>query len=108
MHEFKYGQERVHRDQLNQYLAEKRKAGNFKVLDVGGSVGPWFRDNCDAILDFVPPVQKFDGDFIEGNITLPEGWDQCLNYVKDNLLLICYRRLLRQDGLEFLVNRWNS
>lgn len=107
MHEFKYGQERVHRDQLNQYLAEKRKAGNFKVLDVGGSVGPWFRDNCDAILDFVPPVQKFDGDFIEGNITLPEGWDQCLNYVKDNGkfdFVICRQTLEDISHPEFVVN----
>ena len=45
MHKFSYNYEQHHKDELNRFLSEKRKDGNFKVLDVGGSVGPWFWDN---------------------------------------------------------------
>ncbi len=57
MHNFLYGYEEDHKASLNQFLAEKRSQNNFKVLDVGGSVGPWFWNNTDVIFDFIPPPQ---------------------------------------------------
>lgn len=107
MHEFSYNYEEEHKNQLNEYLKEKRKNKNFKVLDIGGSVGPWFWDNTDVILDFVPP-NGFHGQYIEGNITQPEGWDQLNMWIKENKkfdFVICRQTLEDISHPEFVVNQ---
>jgi len=107
MHNFSYGYEEPNRDELNQFLTKKRKDGNFKVLDVGGAVGPWFWKNTDVIMDFVCP-KGFDGQYIEGNITQPEGWEQIFTWVKDNKkfdFVICRQTLEDISHPEFVVNQ---
>ncbi len=63
MHNFLYGYEEDHKASLNQFLAEKRIDNNFKVLDVGGSVGPWFWDKTDVIFDLIPPTTNYGNTF---------------------------------------------
>ena len=93
MHSFLYDYEENHKAELNQYLSDKRKDGNFKVLDVGGSVGHWFWDKTDVIFDIIPPTTAygttFSGEYISGNATLPEGWKKLNDYIKNNGSCIC-------------------
>ena len=81
MHNFSYGYESDHKNKLNLYLSNQKETNEFKVLDVGGAVGPWFWENTDVIFDIIPPTtnysKSFDGEYISGNATLPEG---CLLY----------------------------
>ena len=88
MHNFLYGYEEDHKASLNQFLAEKITDNNFKVLDVGGSVGPWFWDKTDVIFDLIPPTKNygntFNGEYISGNATLPEGWNNLNDYIEKN------------------------
>ena len=76
--------ENTHKQQLNQFLKSKRTNGDYKVIDIGGSVGNWFNDNIDAIMDFFPPKTDFDGTFFKGDITKQSGWDNILEYVGKN------------------------
>ena len=100
MQEFTYGYEIDGINKLHEFLTNKKSQGNYKVLDVGGSVGPWFWDSTDAILDFLPPSTgnkiappeglnispptNFEGEFFQGDITLPEGWDEINKSVMNN------------------------
>ena len=107
MHDFSYDYEDPHKSQLNQYLADKRKGGDFKVLDVGGAVGPWFWDNTDVVMDFVPP-RGFAGTYVEGNITQPEGWENIDSWIADNGrfdFVICRQTLEDISHPEFVVNQ---
>ena len=112
MHSFLYDYEENHKAELNQYLSDKRKDGNFKVLDVGGSVGHWFWDKTDVIFDIIPPTTAygttFSGEYISGNATLPEGWKKLNAYIKDNGkfdFVICRQTLEDLGHPEFVVNQ---
>ena len=112
MHNFLYGYEEDHKASLNQFLAEKRSQNNFKVLDVGGSVGPWFWNNTDVIFDFIPPTTNhgniFSGEYISGNATLPEGWKNLNDYIEKNGVfdfVICRQTLEDLSHPEFVVNQ---
>ncbi len=90
MHNFLYGYEEDHKVELNEYLLEKKRNGNFKVLDVGGSVGHWFWDKTDVIA------------------TLPEGWKNLNSYIKKNGkfdFVICRQTLEDLGHPEFVVNQ---
>ena len=112
MHSFLYDYEENHKAELNQYLSDKRKDGNFKVLDVGGSVGHWFWDKTDVIFDIIPPTTAygttFSGEYISGNATLPEGWKKLNAYIKNNGkfdFVICRQTLEDLGHPEFVVNQ---
>ena len=112
MHNFLYGDEEDHKASLNQFLVEKRTENNFKVLDVGGSVGPWFWDNTDVIFDFIPPTTNygntFNGEYINGNATLPEGWKNLDDYIEKNGkfdFVICRQTLEDLSHPELVVNK---
>ena len=112
MHNFLYGYEEDHKASLNKFLAEKRSQNNFKVLDVGGSVGPWFWNNTDVIFDFIPPTTNhgniFSGEYISGNATLPEGWKNLNDYIEKNGVfdfVICRQTLEDLSHPEFVVNQ---
>ena len=112
MHNFLYDYEENHKAELNQYLSDKRKDGNFKVLDVGGSVGHWFWDKTDVIFDIIPPTTAygttFSGEYISGNATLPEGWKKLNAYIKNNGkfdFVICRQTLEDLGHPEFVVNQ---
>ena len=112
MHNFLYGYEEDHKASLNQFLAEKRLDNNFKVLDVGGSVGPWFWDKTDVIFDLIPPTTNygntFNGEYISGNATLPEGWKNLNDYIEKNGtfdFVICRQTLEDLGHPEFVVNQ---
>ena len=112
MHNFLYGDEEDHKASLNQFLVEKRTENNFKVLDVGGSVGPWFWDNTDVIFDFIPPTTNygntFNGEYINGNATLPEGWKNLNDYIEKNGkfdFVICRQTLEDLSHPELVVNK---
>ena len=84
----------------------------FKVLDVGGAVGPWFWDNTDVIFDIIPPTtnysKTFDGEYVSGNATLPEGWKNLDNYIEKNGkfdFVICRQTLEDLSHPEFVVNK---
>ena len=112
MHNFLYGYEEDHKVELNEYLSEKKKNGNFKVLDLGGSVGHWFWDKTDVIFDIIPPTKNygttFNGEYIPGNATLPEGWKNLNSYIKKNGkfdFVICRQTLEDLGHPEFVVNQ---
>ena len=112
MHNFLYGDEEDHKASLNQFLVKKRTENNFKVLDVGGSVGPWFWDNTDVIFDFIPPTTNygntFNGEYINGNATLPEGWKNLDDYIEKNGkfdFVICRQTLEDLSHPELVVNK---
>lgn len=108
MHKFSYNYEQYHKDELNRFLSEKRKDGNFKVLDVGGSVGPWFWDNTDVIFDFIPPTGNFSGDYISGDANLPEGWKNLDDYILKNGkfdFVICRQTLEDLNHPELVTNK---
>ena len=71
MHNFSYGYEPDHKNKLNLYISNQKETNNFKVLDVGGAVGPWFWDNTDVIFDLIPPTSNygttFNGEYISGS-----------------------------------------
>lgn len=84
MHNFSYKNEEDHKNELNLFLEEQRSQNSlYKVIDVGGAVGPWFWGNVDTILDFIPP-NGFNGNYFQGDITKPWGWDEIKKYVKKN------------------------
>ncbi len=112
MHNFSYDYEQNHKNKLNLYLSNKRETNKFKVLDVGGAVGPWFWDNTDVIFDLIPPTSNygttFNGEYISGNATLPEGWKNLDNYIEKNGkfdFVICRQTLEDLSHPEFVVNK---
>ena len=123
MQKFTYGYEIDGINKLNEFLSSKKSQGDYKVLDVGGAVGPWFWNYTDAILDFLPPStvgkiappeglqssppNSFEGEFFEGNITLPEGWDEVNKKVQKNGkfdFVICRHTIEDINHPEFVIN----
>ena len=112
MHNFSYDYEQNHKNKLNLYLSNQKETNNFKVLDVGGAVGPWFWENTDVIFDIISPTtnykKSFDGEYISGNATLPEGWKNLDNYIEKNGkfdFVICRQTLEDLSHPEFVVNK---
>ena len=63
----------------------RKKEGNFNVIDVGGSIGGWSSNIIDAIIDFNEPVTYMDKIMLfKCDITHPDSWKDVLQYVKDN------------------------
>jgi len=115
MHNFSYNYEQYHKDNLNLYLSNQKETNKFKVLDVGGAVGPWFWDNTDVIFDIISPTtnygKSFGGEYISGNATLPEGWKNLDNYIEKNGkfdFVICRQTLEDLSHPEFVVNKLQS
>jgi len=120
---YTYGNQAEGINHLNDYLFQKRRNQNFRVLDVGGAIGPWFWDNTDFILDFVPPEESkitppvglnqvppshYNKEFICGDITLPEGWDEINKIValKGKFdFVICRHTLEDLNHPEFVMNQ---
>ena len=73
------------REHIIEFINNKRKNGEFTVIDVGGSVEGWSANVVNAILDFNVPVKNNDNiKLFKSDITHPDGWDEVLEYVKKN------------------------
>jgi len=73
------------RDHIIELINEKRKLGNFTVVDVGGSVEGWSASVVNAIVDFNEPKNKNDNiRHFKFDITHPDGWIEILQYVQTN------------------------
>lgn len=67
------------------FINERRKRGDFSVIDVGGSVEGWSAPIVNAILDFNSPVALNNNIMhFKSDITHPSGWDEVLDYVNKN------------------------
>lgn len=71
------------RDDVIKYIIEKKRNGNFKVVDVGGSLSGWSSNYVDCIIDFNDAtdskIQHFKCD-----ITHADSWKDILQYVETN------------------------
>jgi hypothetical protein len=92
---FHLGPEAKHHEELISFLKNSKINNvNFKVLDVGGACCGRFWELTDFILDWKTPFcgvnpdhnpyTKFRTKHLKGNILRPEGWQETLDYVKEN------------------------
>jgi hypothetical protein len=73
------------RDEIIQYIQQKKQLGSFKVIDVGGSVSGWSADYIDAIADFnEPSIAKDNIKFFKLDITSFTNWIELKEYVARN------------------------
>jgi len=71
------------RNHIIDLVKEKRKLGNFTVVDVGGSVEGWSSPIVDAIIDFNEPNENTNNiKHFKSDITHPDGWNEVLDYVE--------------------------
>lgn len=63
------------RQRVLDYLAEKRAASEFRVIDVGGRYNPWADEHTDAYVDLFP-TDSSDRNIYVGNICKPDVWDE--------------------------------
>lgn len=61
------------RQQVLDYLAERKRTGAFRVIDVGGRYNPWADEFTDAYVDLFPTESEGKEVFV-GNICEPEVW----------------------------------
>ena len=61
-----------------EHLAEKRRDGEFRVIDVGGRYNPWADEHTDAYVDLFPTDSAGKQVFV-GNICHEEVWKQILD-----------------------------
>ncbi len=57
------------------FLAEKRRGGDFRVIDVGGRYNPWADEHTDAYVDLFPTESSGKTIFV-GNICESEVWQK--------------------------------
>lgn len=95
MQKFDYGKQSIGVVELVNYLKEKKQNQDFKVLDVGGAIGPYFWEYTDMILDWNEPLESniwipeeygnppkiYSGASIQNDITVEEGWTELLEIV---------------------------
>jgi hypothetical protein len=55
------------------HLRQRRKAGDFRVIDVGGRYNPWADESTDAYVDLFPTEAEGKESFV-GNICRPDVW----------------------------------
>mgnify|MGYP003131757103 CR=1 FL=1 len=88
------GPEYKNKQEITSFLKRKKRDKNYKVIDVGGSDGgDWCEEVVDSILDYNVPgtygapkerYNKGEISFFKGDITTEEGWEEILDYVKEN------------------------
>lgn len=61
------------RQRVLDHLAEQRKQGDFRVIDVGGRYNPWADEYTDVYVDLFPTDSSGKKIFV-GNICRPEVW----------------------------------
>lgn len=95
MQKFQYGKQSEGVVELVSFLSEKRKNKNFRVIDVGGAIGPYFWNHTDTILDWNEPADSniwvpeeygkapsiYKGEFIQCDITNEVSWKKVLDKV---------------------------
>jgi hypothetical protein len=68
-------------DILN-YIRNKKSNGEFRVIDVGGSMGGWSAPVLDALVDFNDHCSNPDILHFKCDITHPDEWKDILEYVR--------------------------
>lgn len=73
------------RSDLINYILKKKNEGDFKVIDVGGSVNGWSSPYVDAVVDF-NDLEKNNTNIkhFKCDITHPDSYEEILNYVNKN------------------------
>jgi len=68
-----------------EYIKQNKQKKDFKVVDVGGSIGGWSTNYIDALIDFNDAV-NINGSIkhFKCDITNPDSWAQILLYVEEN------------------------
>ena len=56
-------------------MAEQRRQGDFRVIDVGGRYNPWADEHTDAYVDLFPADSTGKKTFV-GNVCRPEVWEE--------------------------------
>jgi FkbM family methyltransferase len=70
------------RNDIINYIKNKKLNRKFTVVDIGGSVNGWSKDIVDAIIDFCPHASTNNIVFFQCDITHPNSWKKILSYVK--------------------------
>jgi hypothetical protein len=65
-------------------IEERKRAGKFTVIDIGGSMVGWSRNHVDAIVDFndPPPITNTSVLHFKCDITHPDSYTELTNYVE--------------------------
>ena len=70
-----------HRDQIAQFIKERKEAGEFKVIDVGGTAHGW----PEGIVDTVVDINAEDSDTnFKMDICDDRQWERILKYTQDH------------------------
>lgn len=64
------------RGRVLEELAERRRGGRFRVIDVGGRYNPWADEHTDAYVDLFPTAAGDDKKVFVGNICTDEVWEE--------------------------------
>jgi len=73
------------RNDVIEYIQKNKNLKNFKVVDVGGSMGGWSSKYVDAIVDFNDfPGNNQNIKHFTCDITHPDSWKEILLYVEKN------------------------
>lgn len=73
------------RSDISNYLINKKSENpNYKIIDVGGSMGGWSHNFVDAIVDFNEGVDNNKIKHFKADINLESDWNEILKYVLEN------------------------
>jgi len=122
MQKFHFGKQSKGVVELVNFLSSKKEKTDYKVLDVGGAIGPYFWEHTDVLLDWNEPVESdiwipeeygtppntYKGQFIQGDITAEEGWTELLEIVSKNGkfdFVICRHTLEDIENPKFVTDK---
>ena len=73
------------KSELIAYILERKKQGNFSVVDVGGSVNGWSAPYVDAVIDFnLLEINKTNIIHFNCDITHPDSYKEVFEYIEKN------------------------
>lgn len=73
------------RENIIQYILQKKKEGTFTVIDIGGSINGWSIPIIDMLVDVQTPTEVPSHiRFFHCDITHPDSWKEIHEYVKNN------------------------